>query len=65
LFLQHRFNLSNPAVEEALHGSARSASPVNRYLAECGITVDGTTIVGVNVIIAPSTSKNSSGKRDP
>jgi|SRR5580658_2720327 transposase, IS5 family len=99
-FLQHWFNLSDPAVEEALYDSlsmrafARvdlgEAPPpdettvckfrhlvekhklgeklfaeVNRYLAECGVTVSGGTIVDATIINAPSSTKNKSGERDP
>jgi transposase, IS5 family len=99
-FLQHWFNLSDPAVEEALYDSlsmrafARidlgEAPPpdettickfrhllekhgvgkklfaeVNRYLAECGVTVSGGTIVDATIIHAPSSTKNQDGERDP
>jgi IS5 family transposase len=99
-FLQHWFNLSDPAVEEALYDSlsmrafARvdlgEAPPpdettickfrhliekhgvgkklfaeVNRYLADCGITISGGTIVDATIIHAPSSTKNQDGERDP
>ncbi len=38
---------------------------VNRYLADCGITVSGGTIVNATIIHAPSSTKNQDGERDP
>jgi IS5 family transposase len=38
---------------------------VNRYLADCGITVSGGTIVDATIIHAPSSTKNQDGERDP
>jgi len=92
-FLQHWFNLSDPAAEEALYdmismrafaridlGEAgvpdettickfrhliekhdlgkKLFAEVNRYLAECGITISGGTIVDATIIHAPSSTKN-------
>jgi len=99
-FLQHWFNLSDPAAEEALYdmismrafaridlGEAgvpdettickfrhliekhdlgkKLFAEVNRYLAECGITISGGTIVDATIIHAPSSTKNQDGERDP
>jgi IS5 family transposase len=99
-FLQHWFNLSDPAVEEALYdmlsmrafarvdlGEAgvpdettickfrhllekhdlgkKLFAEVNRYLADCGITIGGGTIVDATIIHAPSSTKNQEGERDP
>lgn len=99
-FLQQWFNLSDPAVEEALYdmlsmrafaridlGEAgvpdettickfrhlleqhdlgkKLFAEVNRYLADCGITISGGTIVDATIIHAPSSTKNKSGERDP
>jgi len=99
-FLQQWFNLSDPAVEEALYdmlsmrafahvdlGEAgvpdettickfrhllekhdlgkKLFAEVNRYLAECGITISGGTIVDATIIHAPSSTKNQDGERDP
>jgi transposase, IS5 family len=99
-FLQHWFNLSDPAVEEALYDSlamrafvgvdlGRDAAPdestvlkfrhllqehrlgdrlfaeVNAYLAECGMKVNGGTIVDATIIAAPSSTKNEEKQRDP
>jgi IS5 family transposase len=99
-FLQHWFNLSDPAVEEALydmvsmrafaridlggsgvpdettickfrhliekHGLGKKLfAEVNRYLADCGITISGGTIVDATIIHAPSSTKNQDGERDP
>jgi IS5 family transposase len=38
---------------------------VNRYLADCGITISGGTIVDATIIHAPSSTKNQDGERDP
>lgn len=38
---------------------------VNRYLADCGITISGGTIVDATIINAPSSTKNQDGERDP
>lgn len=38
---------------------------VNRYLADCGITISGGTIVDATIIHAPSSTKNQNGERDP
>ena len=99
-FLQAWFNLSDPAVEEALYDSAAMRSfvgidlglepvpdettvckfrhrlenhglgkqifaAVNRYLKENGLKVSTGTIVDATIISAPSSTKNSSGERDP
>ncbi len=99
-FLQQWFNLSDPAVEEALYdvlsmrafarvdlGEApppdettickfrhlleehelgkKLFAEVNRYLADCGITISGGTIVDATIINAPSSTKNQNGERDP
>jgi len=99
-FLQQWFNLSDPAVEEALYdmlsmrafaridlGEAGAPdettickfrhllekhdlgkklfAEVNRYLADCGITISGGTIVDATIIHAPSSTKNQDGERDP
>jgi IS5 family transposase len=99
-FLQHWFNLSDPAAEEALYDSAalrrfagvdlgRAAAPdettilnfrhllerqdlcgamldaVNLYLDSRGIRIGTGTIVDATIIHAPSSTKNSTGKRDP
>lgn len=99
-FLQAWFNLSDPAVEEALYDSAsmrsfvgidlgREPAPdettvckfrhrlekhglgktifkaVNTYLKENGLKVSTGTIVDATIISAPSSTKNSSGQRDP
>ena len=99
-FLQHWFNLSDPAAEEALYDSpalrrfagvdlGRAAAPdettvlnfrhllerhdlcgamldaVNHYLEDRGIRIGTGTIVDATIIHAPSSTKNSSGERDP
>ena len=99
-FLQHWFNLSDPAVEEALYDSramrefvgidlGREPAPdettickfrhrleahalgkqilstVNAHLASQGFKVSTGTIVDATIIAAPSSTKNSSGQRDP
>src|SRR5450755_2137149 len=99
-FLQHWFNLSDPAVEEALYDSramrefvgidlGREPAPdettickfrhrleehalgtkilatVNAHLAREGFKVSTGTIVDATIIAAPSSTKNSSGERDP
>ena len=99
-FLQHWFNLSDPAVEEALYdvGSmrrfvgidlGREGAPdettvckfrhlleerglgkrifeeVGRHLQSQGLKVSSGTIVDATIICAPSSTKNSEGKRDP
>lgn len=99
-FLQAWFNLSDPAVEEALYDSASMRSfvgidlgvepapdettvckfrhrlekhglgktifkAVNTYLKENGLKVTTGTIVDATIISAPSSTKNSSGQRDP
>ena len=38
---------------------------VNAHLAECGVKIERGTIVDATIIHAPSSTKNSSGKRDP
>ena len=38
---------------------------VNKYLAQCGITISGGTIVDATIIHAPSSTKNQNGERDP
>jgi transposase, IS5 family len=38
---------------------------VNRYLADCAITISGGTIVDATIIHAPSSTKNQDGERDP
>jgi transposase, IS5 family len=99
-FLQHWFNLSDPAAEEALYDSpalrrfagvdlGRAAGPdettilnfrhllerhdlcgsmleaVNVYLESRGIRIGRGTIVDATIIHAPSSTKNSTGTRDP
>ena len=99
-FLQHWFNLSDPAAEEALYDSpalrrfagvdlGRAAAPdettilnfrhllerhdlcgamldaVNHYLEDRGIRIGTGTIVDATIIHAPSSTKNSTGTRDP
>src|SRR5271155_125713 len=99
-FLQHWFNLSDPAAEEALYDSpalrrfagvdlGRAAAPdettilnfrhllerhelcgamldsVNRYLEDPGIRIGTGTIVDATIIPAPSSTKNTTGTRDP
>jgi len=99
-FLQHWFNLSDPAAEEALYDSpalrrfagvdlGRAAAPdettilnfrhllerhelcgamldaVNRYLEDRGIRIGTGTIVDATIIHAPSSTKNTTGTRDP
>jgi transposase, IS5 family len=99
-FLQHWFNLSDPAAEEALYDSAalrrfagvdlgRAPAPdettilnfrhlleahdlcgamldaVNLYLESRGIRIGTGTIVDASIIHAPSSTKNSTGTRDP
>lgn len=99
-FLQHWFNLSDPAAEEALYDSpalrrfagvdlGRAAAPdettilnfrhllerhdlcgamldaVNHYLEGRGIRIGTGTIVDATIIHAPSSTKNSTGTRDP
>jgi IS5 family transposase len=99
-FLQHWFNLSDPAVEEALYDSramrefvgidlGREPVPdettickfrhrleahalgkqvlatVNAHLASQGFKVSTGTIVDATIIAAPTSTKNSSGERDP
>ena len=38
---------------------------MNRYLADCGVTISGGTIVDATIIHAPSSTKNQDGERDP
>lgn len=99
-FLQHWFNLSDPATEEALYESismrrfvgidlGREAVPdettickfrhlieahelgaamlhaVNDHLNTKGIKIGTGTIVDATIIHAPSSTKNSTGERDP
>jgi transposase, IS5 family len=99
-FLQHWFNLSDPAAEESLYDSpalrrfagvdlGRAAAPdettilnfrhllerhdlcgamleaVNHYLEDHGIRIGTGTIVDATIIHAPSSTKNSTGTRDP
>lgn len=99
-FLQQWFNLSDPAIEEALYDivSMRSFAKidlgrepvpdettvckfrhllerhklgpeilreVNAHLKASGVKVGNGTIVDATIIHAPSSTKNSSGKRDP
>ena len=99
-FLQHWFNLSDPAVEEALydspplrafvgidlgqepvpdettvckfrhlleqHGLGRALfDEVTEYLRTQGLAVSTGTIVDATIIAAPSSTKNSTGTRDP
>jgi transposase, IS5 family len=99
-FLQHWFNLSDPAAEEALYDSpglrrfagvdlGRAPAPdettilnfrhllerhdlcgamldaVNHYLEDRGIRIGTGTIVDATIIHAPSSTKNSTGGRDP
>jgi IS5 family transposase len=99
-FLQHWFNLSDPAVEEALYDSramrefvgidlGREPVPdettickfrhrleahalgkqvlatVNAHLASQGFKISTGTIVDATIIAAPTSTKNSSGERDP
>ncbi len=99
-FLQHWFNLSDPAAEEALYDSpalrrfagvdiGRAPAPdettilnfrhlleqhdlcgamldaVNHYLESRGIRIGTGTIVDATIIHAPSSTKNSTGTRDP
>ena len=99
-FVQHWFNLSDPAAEEALYDSAalrrfagvdlgRAPAPdettilnfrhlleehdlcgamldaVNLYLDSHGIRIGTGTIVDASIIHAPSSTKNSTGTRDP
>ena len=99
-FLQHWFNLSDPAAEEGLYDSpalrrfagvdlGRAAAPdettllnfrhllerhdlcgamldaVNHYLEDRGIRIGRGTIVDATIIHAPSSTKNSTGTRDP
>jgi len=98
--LQHWFNLSDPAVEEALYDSAamrafagidlgsepapdettvckfrhllernqlgtRIFQEMGRYLQSQGLRISSGTIVDATIISAPSSTKNSEGKRDP
>lgn len=99
-FLQQWFNLSDPAVEEALYESIsmrdfvgvdlglepvpdettvckfrhllerhdlgrRLFEEVGRHLQTHGMKVSGGTIVDATIIAAPSSTKNTSGERDP
>jgi IS5 family transposase len=99
-FLQHWFNLSDPAVEEALYDSptmrafvgidlGREPVPdettvckfrhlleehglgqavfetVAQHLRAHGVTVSTGTIVDATIIAAPSSTKNTTGTRDP
>lgn len=99
-FLQHWFNLSDPAVEEALYDSpimrafvgidlGREPVPdettvckfrhrlethglgqalfdtVTEHLRAHGVTVNTGTIVDATIIAAPSSTKNTTGTRDP
>ena len=99
-FLQQWFNLSDPAVEEALydvvsmrefvgvdlneeappdettvckfrhllernHLGSRIFQDVGSYLQRQGLQVSSGTIVDATIISAPSSTKNSTGKRDP
>jgi len=43
----------------------RLFAEINRYLAECGITISGGTIVDATIINAPSSTKNRDNERDP
>ena len=99
-FLQHWFNLSDPAAEEALYDSlsmrrfvgidlGREPVPdettilnfrhllerhdlgrllfdrVNEHLTSRGLKLAGGTIVDATIIAAPSSTKNSTGEREP
>src|ERR1019366_1397932 len=80
-FLQLWFNLSDPAVEEALYDSAamrkfrhlleknklgkKLLATVNEHLRRSGIKISTGTIVDATIIGAPSSTKNKDGKRDP
>ena len=99
-FLQHWFNLSDPAMEEALYDMAlfrefvgldagednlpdestilrfrhlleahnlslQILATVNATLAAKGLLLKSGTVVDATLIAAPSSTKNSSGERDP
>src|SRR3990172_404693 len=78
-FLQHWFNLSDPAVEEALYDSPSMRAfvgvdlglgealfdAVREHLRAHGVTVSTGTIVDATIIAAPSSTKNATGTRDP
>ena len=66
-FMQHWFNLSDPAMEDALYDSTalRRFGLVNAYLVENGLTVSRGTIVDASIIAAPSSTKNQAKARDP
>jgi transposase, IS5 family len=73
-FLQLWFNLSDPAVEEALYESVSmrqfvgidlGRERVHEYLEARGIKVNAGTIVDATIISAPSSTKNATKSRDP
>src|ERR1017187_617669 len=76
-FLQQWFGFSDPGMEEAYYDSpvlqrfagvdlgGEMLMTVNRYLETKGIRISTGTIVDATIIHAPSSTKNSSGKRDP
>ncbi len=77
-FLQQWFGLSDPGMEEAFYESpvlrhlleqhdlcGQMLDTVNLYLATKGIRITTGTIVDATIIHAPSSTKNSTGERDP
>ena len=69
-FLQHWFNLSDPAVEEALYDSRAMRRFVGidlgrKPVQENGLKVSTGTIVDATIIDAPSSTKNKDKARDP
>ena len=62
-FMQQWFNLSDSAMEEALHDM-----PLFREFAGLeakGLMLKSGTVVDATLIAAPSSTKNASGERDP
>jgi transposase, IS5 family len=72
-FVQQWFNLSDPGVEELLYESGvvrrfvggLMLDAVNVHLEAKGIKIQTGTIVDASIINAPSSTKNSTGERDP
>ena len=67
-FMQQWFGLSDPAMEEALEAnelSQQMLATINATLAAKGLMLKTGTVVDATLIAAPSSTKNSSGERDP
>src|ERR1700720_3281628 len=76
-FLQQWFNLSDPAVEDAMYESPsmrgfvgielgrRIFAEVNGHLERHGLKIGTGTIVDATILHAPSSTDNRSGQRDP